>query len=161
MPKKYKKAGQPSKYPTLDKELIRKLYLKNFTDEEVADCLNINQETLHEYKKLYPEFSKSIKDWKIEADKKVEESLFHRAVGYSHDSEEIFIFNGKVIRAPTKKQYAPSEVACIFWLKNRHPDKWRDKPEEIAPEELINNQLAFPTVPQNGEGKERLKQYFN
>jgi len=34
-----------------------------------------------------------------------------------------------VIRAETTKHYPPSEVACFFWLKNRKPDEWADKPE--------------------------------
>ena len=27
------------------------------------------------------------------------------------------------------KQVAPDTTALIFWLKNRKPDKWRDKPK--------------------------------
>ena len=29
----------------------------------------------------------------------------------------------------TKKEVVPDTTAQIFWLKNRKPDKWRDKPD--------------------------------
>lgn len=29
----------------------------------------------------------------------------------------------------TKKEVVPDVTAQIFWLKNRKPEKWRDKPE--------------------------------
>lgn len=29
----------------------------------------------------------------------------------------------------TKKMVVPDTTAQIFWLKNRRPDMWRDKPE--------------------------------
>lgn len=35
---------------------------------------------------------------------------------------------------PTIKHYPPDTVAGIFWLKNRQPDKWREK-QEIAIED--------------------------
>ncbi len=28
---------------------------------------------------------------------------------------------------PTIKHYPPDTTACIFWLKNRQRDKWRDR----------------------------------
>lgn len=143
-----RKEGRPSKYPTINQELIKKLYLNHLTDEQVADCLNINQESLQEYKKLYPEFSKSIRDWKDEADKKVEEALYHRAVGYSHKHEEIFCSFGKVTRAKTIKHYAPSEVAAMFWLKNRKPDQWRDQQKEVS-DVPLDEELQLRTSPKD------------
>ena len=44
----------------------------------------------------------------------------------------------KIVKTPIRKRYPPDVVACIFWLKNRRPDIWRDKREEapnLTPEE--------------------------
>src|SRR6516225_6395600 len=51
---------------------------------------------------------------KAPADERVVVSLYQRALGYDH--------NGK--------HYPPDVTACIFWLKNRAPEEWRDRREE-------------------------------
>src|SRR6476469_8371973 len=50
------------------------------------------------------------------------------AVGYSHDAVKIFMPAGaaKPVYAPYVEHVPPSDVACIFWLKNRDPARWRD-----------------------------------
>ena len=153
--------GRPSKFPTVDKEQIKKLVMRGFTDKEIADFFNINQDTFYEWKKKYPIFSEALKDWKDDADKKVEAALYQRATGYEHDSEEIFCFQGDIIRAEVKKKYAPSEVACIFWLKNRHPVKWRDKPIEILDEDLKETQLDFKNASDPQIEQSRLARFYN
>ena len=71
---------------------------------------------------------------KAEADAQVEQSLYRRATGYSHKSEKIFNFQGEIIRAQTVEHYPPDTTAMIYWLKNRQPDKWRDR-REILPDD--------------------------
>jgi hypothetical protein len=34
---------------------------------------------------------------------------------------------GKVIRVPVIVHVPPDTTACIVWLKNRQPDRWRDR----------------------------------
>jgi len=153
------KKGRPSKFNSIDKELVKRLYLVGHTDFEVAHIINIAESTLHLWKLEHPEFSEAIKDWKIEADKRVEASLYHRAIGYSHETEEIFCAFGEVTRVKTIKHYAPSEVAAIFWLKNRQPDKWRDKPPETEDDRFTDQELIFQGVPNQKDPK--AQQRFN
>jgi hypothetical protein len=62
-----------------------------------------------------------------DADDRVERSLYNRAIGYSYDAVKIFCDkNGKVTRVPCREHVPPDVTACIFWLKNRNPAKWRD-----------------------------------
>jgi hypothetical protein len=78
----------------------------------------------------------------------VEQSLFRRALGYEFEEAKVIAVDGKVQRIEkTKKQMAPDVVACIFWLKNRLPDKWRDKHE-------IEGKLDIPLVIQRGDVQE-------
>lgn len=66
-------------------------------------------------------------------DIQVENALLKRALGYEYMEEraEISEKDGrKVIQ--TVKQVIPDTAAQIFWLKNRRPDRWRDKPQEKA-----------------------------
>jgi hypothetical protein len=107
----------------------KSLAKRGLIDIEIAKELGISKQTLNVWKKKHPEFLNSLKKGKEIPDKKVEHSLYERACGYEHPEDKIFYDSksGEVIVQPTIKHYPPSEVACIFWLKNRRPDRWRDK----------------------------------
>jgi hypothetical protein len=47
-------------------------------------------------------------------------------MGYSVDTEEIFIVERQLVSRTVRKHYPPDVTACIFWLKNRQPERWRD-----------------------------------
>ena len=75
-------------------------------------------------------FSESLKDGKDERDERVEKSLLERATGYSHEAVKIFCDkDGHITEAPYTERYPPDPTSMIFWLKNRQPQKWRDKQE--------------------------------
>ena len=38
--------------------------------------------------------------------------------------------NGLAVTKVVTKEVQPDVTAQIFWLKNRKPDKWRDRPEQ-------------------------------
>ena len=114
-----------------EKALIITLYSLGKTDEQVAKVLGLNRKTFTNMLEANGITTAIKKNAKEEADNKVEKSLFERACGYEHDSEEIFCNTktGEVTRVPVKKKYAPDPVSCIFWLKNRKPKEWREKME--------------------------------
>lgn len=127
-------------------EQARKLCLLGATDVEVADFFGVSPSTLYLWKNAHPEFSNALKSGKDEADERVERSLYHKAIGYSFDSEKVFQFQGQIVRAPFREHVPPSDTACIFWLKNRRANEWRDvhrhevgKPGEF--ESMNANQL--------------------
>lgn len=74
------------------------------TDEQIADNLGISKDTFYSYKKKYSDFSDALKKGKEVVDYEVENALLQNAL------------NGNI-------------TAQIFWLKNRKPDKWKDKIE--------------------------------
>ena len=43
------------------------------------------------------------------------------------------------------KHYAPDATAAIFWLKNRQPDKWRDK-QEVEQSGVTQHVMLVPTA---------------
>ena len=75
------------------------------TDEQIAERIGINPATLYDWKKKYPEISEALKKGKEVVDYEVENALLLKAL-------------------------CGDVTAQIFWLKNRRPDKWRDKPAE-------------------------------
>jgi hypothetical protein len=58
----------------------------------------------------------------------VENSLYERATGYSYNAVKIVLPYGsrEPVYAPYTEHVPPDVTACIFWLKNRDPGKWRD-----------------------------------
>ncbi len=94
------------------------------TDEEIAKLFGVNEQTVKNWYKQFPEFIASVKKAKAISDDKVERSLFERATGYSHPDVHI---GAKGQITPIIKHYPPEPVACFFWLKNRRPKEWRDK----------------------------------
>ena len=72
------------------------------TDEQIADNMGINVRTLYRWKKEEQLICQALKKNKEVADYQVENALFSEAL-------------------------AGNVTAQIFWLKNRRPDRWRDK----------------------------------
>ena len=101
------------------------------TDEQLAAKIGITAATLYDWKNKYPEISEALKRGKEVVDIEVENALLKRALGYDYTEERVEVSkeNGKksVKTTQTVKHVPPDVTAQIFWLKNRRPDRWRDK----------------------------------
>lgn len=121
--------GRPSGYDPAWNDLARKYCLLGATDAELASFFEVSEVTINAWKNEHPDFLKSIKEGKEQADANVASRLYSRAMGYSHPEEKIFNEDGVPLIVPTVKHYPPDAVSCIFWLKNRQRAKWRDAQE--------------------------------
>ena len=77
------------------------------TDEQIAHNMGITAKTLYVWKNEYSDICEALKKGKEVVDYHVENALLNKALG-------------------------GDTTAQIFWLKNRRPDKWRDKPETVG-----------------------------
>lgn len=126
-------AGRPTKFKPEFVEQARKLAALGATDREAADFFEVDEATIHRWKHTQPEFCESLQVGKATADSRVEQSLYRRALGYSHDAVKIMTAEGSIHQVPFVEHYPPDTTAAIFWLKNRSPEKWRDvKAQEIS-----------------------------
>lgn len=82
------------------------------TDEQIAHNMGIGLTTLKEWKKKHPPIASALKKGKEVVDYEVENALLKAAM------------EGNV-------------TAQIYWLKNRKPKMWRDKPEETKSEDKV------------------------
>lgn len=73
------------------------------TDEQIASNCGISPSTLYRWKNDHREICNALKRGKEVVDYQVENALLNKAL-------------------------CGDTTAQIFWLKNRRPDKWRDKP---------------------------------
>jgi hypothetical protein len=121
--------GRPTLYMVEYNNQAYKLCLLGATDKELADFFEVEEQTINNWKEDYPEFFESLKRGKITADAEVAEKLLHRAKGYSHKEDKIFLHEGEPVIVPTIKHYAPDTLAAMYWLNNRNPNRWKQKQE--------------------------------
>lgn len=119
--------GRPTKYKTEYPDQVEKLCKLGATDNEIADFFEVDVSTINNWKIEHLEFFESIKKGKVEADANVAHSLYHRAIGYSHEDVDIRVVDKEIVQTELIKHYPPDPTAAIFWLKNRRPKEWRDK----------------------------------
>jgi hypothetical protein len=121
-------AGRPSSYRAEFAEQAAKLCRLGATDAELADFFGVDERTVNNWKNEHDDFFQSLKDGKVRADAEVADKLFRRATGYEHEAVKVFMPAGASapVYASYVERYPPDTTACIFWLKNRRPDLWRD-----------------------------------
>lgn len=131
--------GRKSAYKEEYVQLVENYSLLGATDKEMADFFGVTERTLNQWKKDYPEFLQSLKKGKNIADANVASKLYNRAIGYDYEEKHFETKPSKkdappeLVEAKRIKKHVPADTtAAIFWLKNRQPEKWRDRKEVDA-----------------------------
>ena len=123
--------GRPTDFRPEYVEQARKIAALGATEVEMADFFGVTTVTLFNWRTQHPEFFNATRLGKEEADDRVEQRLFARAMGYEHDEVDIRVVNGEIVKTPIRKFYPPDTAAASLWLRNRRPGAWRDKVEAI------------------------------
>ncbi|WNB74548.1 helix-turn-helix domain-containing protein [Methylomonas koyamae] len=132
-----KKRGRPRGYKPEYVQLAHNYTLLGAPQEQLGEFFNVAVETIEVWIKRHPEFADAIKQGRILADAEVAANLFRRATGYQHSettTRETRSASGVVLSIESvtvTREIPPDTDACIFWLKNRQPDKWRDRTEVV------------------------------
>lgn len=121
--------GRPSGYDPAYAQQVKELAQNGATEREIAKFLDVSENTLRNWSHRYVDMFVALKQGKEAQNDRVERALYHRAVGYTYDSEKIFQFKGEPVVVPCVEHVPPSESAATFWLKNRRPKEWKDKTE--------------------------------
>ena len=166
------KAKKPPKVQ-LDKEkwlepdglLLVTAYARDgLSRKEMAKKMGIGLTTLHRYLNEFPNFRDAVKRGKEWADVTVENALCKSATGYTVTVRKpiklrtVKVRDGNRIETE-EVQYVNEDVhipanttAQIFYLKNRKPEAWRDRPAETetiaATGPLVTIINDIPDVPQ-------------
>lgn len=124
------------------------------TDEQMAQKMGIVPSTFYAWILKYPEISEAIKNGKEPVDIEVEDSMVKLALGHyvtvkkpmkvrtekrlkKKDKDgreyETGVIVEEHIEYVDEQVYIPPNVtAQIFWLKNRKPEQWKDKREQVV-----------------------------
>lgn len=114
------------------------------TDEQIAENMGINKATLYRWKEKYCDICDTLKRGKEVVDLQVENALLKRALGYEYEEVSKKYESGTLTEKKViKKQAVPDTTAQIFWLKNRQPDKWKDKQDVQVSGELKEEQTKL------------------
>lgn len=122
------KGGRPKEPVSgkVDYDQLAILCANGFTDKKLAKFYKVSEVTINNWKKDEM-FSLVLKENKGLADQIVERSLFERANGYKHKATKFFCSDGQILSQEYEEIYPPDATSMIFWLKNRQPERWRDK----------------------------------
>lgn len=109
------------------------------TNKELAELFKVTHQSIEYWIRHKDKFRHAVEAGRTEANAKVAQSLFRRAVGYSHPDEQIISNRVKhygedgaiikeeteALRVPITKHYPPDTKAAQFWLQNRtrHTDQ--------------------------------------
>lgn len=111
--------GRKTKY-TADIDILAYRHaLHGLTDKEMATVFGIAEQTWYNWQAKHPTLTRAIQRGRIQADTKVAEALYKRAIGYEYEEEVAHVINGQVVVTKLKKHQPPHPTAVIFWLKNR------------------------------------------
>lgn len=131
--------GRPTDYHPNYPDQARKLCYLGATDQEIADFFEVCVATVHNWKNTYPEFLDAIREGKVYADAHLASKLYNRAEGAEWEEDQaikikVGQYEERVEVVTVRRTAPPDTTALIFWLKNRHPAKWRDRQEISGPD---------------------------
>lgn len=125
-----KKTGRPLKDLPATIEQIETLAGLGLTIEEICIFLKITKKTLYKRMKDLPEVGEAVERGRIRANAQVVKSLYRRATEHN------------------------DTTAMIFYLKNRMPDRYRDRHElEHSGGLKFDGKLTLEVVDTDAEGK--------
>lgn len=148
--------ARPSKYKPEFAAQAKKLAALGATDMEVAEFFGVTDRTIYRWKIEFRPFCQALKAGKVSADDRVERALYQRAVGYSHHTEKLFQYEGKVVRARTMAHVPPDVAAAFIWLKNRKPEFWSNDPDAKGGDDVptpasVSVTVEDASIPEPGE----------
>lgn len=101
------------------------------TKTELAEKINVNPKTLSIWEKKYPEIENAIRRGRDITDIYVENAILKKALGFeTTEVKKVVKADGAEEVTTVYKSVPPDVTAASVWLKNRCPERWRDKPQE-------------------------------
>lgn len=133
------------------------------TDEDISMQIGISTMTLDRWRKKNPDIARALRKGKEFVDYQVESALLRAALGYK--TKEIKVMVGKIkgmpntvelVKETIEKEVGPNPTACIMWLNNRKPDKWKRNRDRFEDANRENNfTIRIERGPQGEEDTNR------
>lgn len=111
--------------------LLRAKSRDSLTKNELARKLGIAPKTLSLWESKYPEIEEALRQGREITDVRVENAILKKALGFeTTEIKKVVKADGAEEITTIQKCVPPDVSAASVWLKNRCPERWRDKPQE-------------------------------
>ena len=128
-----RQGGGDNKWLTKDSLFLISCWSRDgLTLTEMAQRMGVTRATISRWRKQYPEFYKATEEGYEMCNYRVENALYSRCLGYKTKEVKTVVYpevdkNGsrKVRIETTEKEVLPDVTACLSWLNNKCPDKWK------------------------------------
>lgn len=126
-------------------EAVRRLAEDGFSESEISLRVGVDEKCFARWKRRHKELAEAIALGRSTADYEVVRALYKKATGYNVALNKTYKLKkvdydpdtGKKLReyeeiaTGVDETFVPADLrAGTFWLKNRQPDRWRDRPEK-------------------------------
>lgn len=130
-------------------ELAKKGYL----DKEICEYCDVNINTFYSWKQKRPDFAEDLRKAKHKINDKIEAQAYKRAMGYMITETKTIIAPNEegeeaVVRIEKTNKHIPGDTKILMMLlKNRMPERYRDKKEiELSGEVNSNVNINLSTL---------------
>lgn len=140
----------PKKAEWLEPENLKQIEMwarEGLSNEQICKNMGVAVTSFFYWRKSSPEFQQALKNGRRVLQLEIENALVKAAKGYDvEETEETETYDsdgeitGKVIKRK-KRHIPPSVGAIVFYLKNRRPDRWKDKPIDVISTEQADDGL--------------------
>ena len=120
-------AGQPTLYKPEYCGLAHNYCLLGATNADLATFFEVTRRTVDNWIARHRDFAEAVRSGRVLADARVARCLYDRAVGWQHTAERTVMHRGEARTLKDVVRYPPDTQACIFWLRDRRPDMWRER----------------------------------
>ncbi len=138
MAKAVRRRGQATKYrEEIHIPWAESLARRGATNAEMAQAFGISENTFYTWQRKHKAFAHALRLSKSQCDAEIVDALYRRATGqsvrrvvkcrYAVDADGNETLTGREV---TEETLPPDTKALVFWLINRCPDLWSDKPKQ-------------------------------
>jgi hypothetical protein len=118
--------GRPSNFHPDLCEQAHNYCLLGATNDELAEFFDVSPRTIDRWIVEHADFGAAVRCGRVVADARVARGLYGRAVGYDRTVERMAIVAGELKPVTSTIHYPANVQACMFWLRNRRRQTWRD-----------------------------------
>jgi hypothetical protein len=134
--------GRPTAYKPENAEIARQSCMMGATNDTLAQRFEVCRRTIDSWIATIPEFSDAVRRGREFANETVVSALFARATGMEQRMTKVFCHRGEPVTADYTVHLPPDVRACIFWLRNRRPEQWRESRPVVTEEKDEQNWVS-------------------
>ena len=113
------------------------------SDDQIGEALKFSPKVIRVWREG-TKFNTSLEAARNKVNRSVEKSLLKRALGFEYTEQSIAEGPGKkVVKTATKKYVVASVTACMKWLTNNAPERWREKVEHVVSGEVRHSLVSI------------------